>query len=181
MTFDPNSVEITCVTLPKDHCVQVPWKYIKVCGYSDLFSKTWTKITTYYIPHTTYIHNTHWMSDHIVSFWTKFRRDKKEVNTLITRYCSCSCFVLCCVVCKQAELVNHKYHRYPFHTRNSLWSYELWEEVMTVGLFVCLFFFVCCFVPVFCFLFVLFCFYTVVLKSFKLKNSAVWLLCFSFR
>ena len=28
-----------CVTLPKDHCVQVPWKYIKVCGYSDPFCK----------------------------------------------------------------------------------------------------------------------------------------------
>ena len=39
MTFDPTSVEVTCVTLPKDHCVQVPWKYIKVCGYSDLFAK----------------------------------------------------------------------------------------------------------------------------------------------
>ena len=32
------------VWLPKDHCVQVPWKYFKVCGYSDLFcKKTWTK------------------------------------------------------------------------------------------------------------------------------------------
>ena len=41
--FDPTSVEVTCVTLPKDHCVQVPWKYIKVCGYSDPFCKTWTK------------------------------------------------------------------------------------------------------------------------------------------
>ena len=39
MTFDPTSVEVTCVTLPKDHCVQVPWKYIKVCGYSDPFCK----------------------------------------------------------------------------------------------------------------------------------------------
>ena len=39
MPFDPTSVEVTCVTLPKDHCVQVPWKYIKVCGYSDLFCK----------------------------------------------------------------------------------------------------------------------------------------------
>ena len=39
MTFDPTSVEVTYVTLPKDHCVQVPWKYIKVCGYSDPFSK----------------------------------------------------------------------------------------------------------------------------------------------
>ena len=44
MTFEPTSVEVLCVTLPKDHCVQVPWKYIKVCGYSDLFcQKTWTK------------------------------------------------------------------------------------------------------------------------------------------
>ena len=39
MTFDPTSVEVLCVTLPKDHCVQVPWKYIKVCGYSDRFWK----------------------------------------------------------------------------------------------------------------------------------------------
>ena len=39
MTFDPTAVEVTCVTLPKDHCVQVPWEYIKVCGYSDLFLK----------------------------------------------------------------------------------------------------------------------------------------------
>ena len=39
MTFDPTSVEVLCVTLPKNHCVQFPWKYIKVCGYSDLFCK----------------------------------------------------------------------------------------------------------------------------------------------
>ena len=39
MTFDPTSVEVLCVTLPKDHCVQVPWKYIKICGYSDPFCK----------------------------------------------------------------------------------------------------------------------------------------------
>ena len=44
MTFDPTSVEVLCVNLPKDHCVQVPWKDIKVCGYNDLFlQKTWTK------------------------------------------------------------------------------------------------------------------------------------------
>ena len=29
--------KVTCVTLPKDHFVQVPWKYIKVCGYSEPF------------------------------------------------------------------------------------------------------------------------------------------------
>ena len=47
MTFDPMSVEVTCVTLPKDHCVQVPRQYINVCGYSDQFCK---------LPHTyTYI------------------------------------------------------------------------------------------------------------------------------
>ena len=40
MTFDPKSVEVTCVTLPKDHCFHIPWKYIKACGYSDPFFKT---------------------------------------------------------------------------------------------------------------------------------------------
>ena len=73
MTFDPMSVEVACVTLPKDHCVQVPWQYINVCGYSDQFCK---------LPHTyTYIlhtHTTYSMSDHIVSYWTQFRRDNKK-------------------------------------------------------------------------------------------------------
>ena len=56
MTFDPTSVEVTCVTLPKDHCVQVPWEYINVCGYSDQFCKNYHIHThTYYIhTHTTY-------------------------------------------------------------------------------------------------------------------------------
>ena len=39
MTFDPNSVEVTDVTLPKDCCIQVPWKYVKACGYSNPFVK----------------------------------------------------------------------------------------------------------------------------------------------
>ena len=171
MTFDPTSVEFLCVMLPKDHCVQIPWKYIKVCGYSDLFckkktlnqrsltprwpltphllrshvwlypriivskshentskyvdtvnlfAKTWTnshwplddlwphicwghkcsstqgslspnpigihqcmwiqwsilQITTY----TYYIHTMYRISDHIVSFWTTFRRDKNYLG-----------------------------------------------------------------------------------------------------
>ena len=33
----PMSVEVTCVTLSKGHCVEVPWEYINVCGYSDQF------------------------------------------------------------------------------------------------------------------------------------------------
>ena len=66
MTFDPASVKVTCVTLPKDHCVQVPWEYIDVCGYSDQFCK---------IPHTYYIHTytTYRMSDHIVFFFLVVR------------------------------------------------------------------------------------------------------------
>ena len=40
MTFDPTSIEFTCATLPKDRCVQLPWKYIIVCGYNDPISKT---------------------------------------------------------------------------------------------------------------------------------------------
>ena len=50
------SVEVTCVTLPKDHCVLIPWWYINVCGYSDQFCK----ITAYYI-HTTYILYTYYV------------------------------------------------------------------------------------------------------------------------
>ena len=71
----PTSVEVTGVTLPKDHCVQVPWEYINVCGHSDQFCKLPHTYTTYYIQRTTYR-----MSDHIVSFWTQFKRDKKEAN-----------------------------------------------------------------------------------------------------
>ena len=44
MTFDPKSVEITCVTLSKDPCVQVPWEYINpntIKSYKNLqISKT---------------------------------------------------------------------------------------------------------------------------------------------
>ena len=39
MTFDPKSVEVTCVTLPNNYCVQILWKYIKAYGYSDFFQK----------------------------------------------------------------------------------------------------------------------------------------------
>ena len=81
MTFDPTSVEVTGVTLPKDHCVQVPWEYINVCGYSDEFCKlphTYTHILRTYYVHTTYyiLHTTYRISDHIVSL----RRDKNQQN-----------------------------------------------------------------------------------------------------
>ena len=35
MTFDPTFVEVTCVTLPRYCCIQVPCKYIEVFCYSD--------------------------------------------------------------------------------------------------------------------------------------------------
>ena len=38
--------------------------------------------TTYiYILHTYYVHTTYRMSDHIVSYWTQFRRDKNEIGS----------------------------------------------------------------------------------------------------
>ena len=52
--LDPMFVEVTCATLPKDYCVQVSWKYIKVCGYSNQFCK----ITTYYVLHSMYVCST---------------------------------------------------------------------------------------------------------------------------
>ena len=64
MIFDPMSVEVTCVTLPKDHCVQVPWQYINVCGYSDQFCNNTTYIhilCTYYILRTYYTLRTYYI------------------------------------------------------------------------------------------------------------------------
>ena len=66
MTFDPMSVEVICVTLPKDHCVQVPWQYINV--------DTVINFANYHI----HIRTTYRMSDHIVSYWTQFRRDNYD-------------------------------------------------------------------------------------------------------
>ena len=39
----PKSVEVTCMTLPNDHYVQVSWKYIKVHGYSVPFFNNWNQ------------------------------------------------------------------------------------------------------------------------------------------
>ena len=61
MTFDPTSVKVTCVTLPKDHCVKFPWEYIHLCGYSDQFCKTSTKITIYYVHTAHYGLRTEWV------------------------------------------------------------------------------------------------------------------------
>ena len=39
MTFDPSSVEVTCVTLSKDHFIQVPWNMLKYVDTVTFFSK----------------------------------------------------------------------------------------------------------------------------------------------
>ena len=78
MIFDLMSVEVTCVTLLKDHCVQVPWEYSNACGYSDQFCKIpHTYLHTYYIQ---LVHTTYRMSDHIVSFWTRSGETKMTYN-----------------------------------------------------------------------------------------------------
>ena len=54
---------------------------IYVCGYSDQFCKlphTYTYIVLHTYMHTYILHTTYRMSDHIVSYWTQFRRDKKR-------------------------------------------------------------------------------------------------------
>ena len=66
-------------TVVGQKCFYVPWEYINVCGYSDQFCKI---PHTRYILRTYFIHTTYRMSDHIVSFWTKFRRDNKLLTLL---------------------------------------------------------------------------------------------------
>ena len=93
MTFDPMSVEVTCVTLPKDHCVQVPWQYINVCGYSDQFCKiphTYTYIHT----HTYYIQNewSHSLLLNSVQARQKLKNKKPFVSRLPHAFVSLSVF-----------------------------------------------------------------------------------------
>ena len=132
MTFDPISVEVTCVTLPKDHCVQVHentskyvdtvtifakknmnqrsliprwpltphllrshvWLYPRIIvskahGNTSMYVDTVITFANYHIhTHTYYVRTTYRISDHIVSFWTTFRRDKNDrVMQLLTHAC----------------------------------------------------------------------------------------------
>ena len=82
MTFDPKSVEVTCVTLPKDHCVKShgnTWMYVDtVINFAKL---PHTPYYIYYI-HTTCMYRT---SDHIVAYWTQFRQDKNGITRAFIR------------------------------------------------------------------------------------------------
>ena len=51
-------------------CMWIQWSILQNTTYIHIH-------TTYYILHT---HTTYRMSDHIVSYWTQFRRDKKRVG-----------------------------------------------------------------------------------------------------
>ena len=84
MTFDPTSVEVLCVTLPKDHCVQVPWKYIKVCGYSDPFCKKLEpKVIDPWWPLTPHLLRSHvWLYPRIIVS-KSHGNTSKYVNTVI--------------------------------------------------------------------------------------------------
>ena len=81
MTFDPTSVEVTCVTVPKDHYVQVPWEYVNVCGYRYQFCRnyhihTYTHILRTYYVHTTYYVQNQW--SHSLSGETKTNKTKRK-------------------------------------------------------------------------------------------------------
>ena len=52
-------------------CMWIQWSILQITTYIHI-------LHTYYI-HTTYIHTTYRMSDHIVSYWTQFRRDKNRL------------------------------------------------------------------------------------------------------
>ena len=67
------------VTLPKGHCVQVPWEYINFCGYNDRFCKM--PHTTYYI-HTYYIHVQNEWSH---SLWTCSDETKTVILLLLKK------------------------------------------------------------------------------------------------
>ena len=50
-------------------CMWIQWSILQITTYIH---------THTYILHTYYIHTTYRMSDHMVSYWTQFRRDKKS-------------------------------------------------------------------------------------------------------
>ena len=51
-------------------CMWIQWSILQNTTYIHI-------LHTYYILRTYYVHTTYRMSDHIVSYWTQFRRDKK--------------------------------------------------------------------------------------------------------
>ena len=59
-------------------CMWIQWSILQITTY--IHTHTTYILRTYYILHTTYR-----MSDHIVSYWTQFRRDKKYSLTYLRR------------------------------------------------------------------------------------------------
>ena len=57
-------------------CMWIQWSILQNTTY--IHTHTTYILRTYYVHTTYYIHTTYRMSDHIVSYWTQFRQDKKE-------------------------------------------------------------------------------------------------------
>ena len=79
------------MTLPKDHCVQVPWElYINVCGYSDQFCKFTT-----YILHTACVNKSAPLKEHFFlrKLYVSFEKvSNNMIGNIISFY---RIFVLC--------------------------------------------------------------------------------------
>ena len=61
-------------------CMWIQWSILQITTYIHILHTTYIHTYTYYILHTYInIHTTYRISDHIVSFWTMFRRDKKGI------------------------------------------------------------------------------------------------------
>ena len=100
--FWPTSVEVTCATLPnlpKDHCVQLPWKYINVRGYSDHFYKLEPKVIPrcplnppllrlhVWLYQRIMVSNSHWNTLKYVDTVTIFQNFHQDTTYLLHTYC----------------------------------------------------------------------------------------------
>ena len=70
---------------------------------------------TTYILHTYYVHTTYRMSDHIVSYWTQFRRDKNHMDPN---------FQVCRVGVRMCGLYNSGKMMVAMVTKHMLWTFN---------------------------------------------------------
>ena len=91
------------------------------------------QITTYIHTHTTYIlHTTYRMSDHIVSYWTQFRRDKNEYYSgwkILVR----TCLVMVTIIkLTQYEIGNRNIQNCFVHSNGLTFPPEIWNFIFWV-------------------------------------------------
>ena len=56
-------------------CMWIQWSILQITTYIHILR------TTYIHTYTYYVHTTYRMSDHILSYWTQFRRDNSELSS----------------------------------------------------------------------------------------------------